>query len=73
MSLVITAAPSEDDDRSASRGVYGPMFLRMKFNIHLCEIGFCKTYIKDMNQAQYDDYVQLLWMLEQMSLNEKPI
>jgi len=64
MSDVINA---EDDFEGLSRIVFGQMFSRLKFNEQLVRIGFCKVLIKDMNQAEYEDYRRLCWMLQQMS------
>lgn len=69
--MTVVLAPAGDERRrgfdAKSREVFGQMFTRLKFNEHLVKTGFCKQYIKDMSQDEYDDYLRKLYMLQRMS------
>jgi hypothetical protein len=66
---VLSGFADDDEDMVQYRRVFGKMFASIAFNINLVQTGFCKLYIKDMNQHDFEQYKRLLWMLEQMSDN----
>jgi uncharacterized protein YjiS (DUF1127 family) len=68
---VLSGFADDDEDKVQYRRVFGKMFASLAFNINLVQSGFCKLYIADMNQKDYEQYTRLLWMLEQMS--DKPL